>query len=95
MNNILPFPMPPRMNGSQGGAGQQNNPMQMIMNQFMGGMSPMAILDRMGGPQVQQAKQIIGGKNEKQLREIANNMARQRGVDLNALAQQLGMQIPK
>ena len=45
--------------------------------------------------QAQQAKQIIGGKNENQLRDIAMNMARQRGVDLNALAQQMGVQIPK
>ena len=35
------------------------------------------------------------GKNENQLREIATNMARQRGVDLDGLAQQLGVQIPK
>ena len=45
--------------------------------------------------QAQQAKQLIGGKNENQLREIAVNMARQRGVDLNSLAQQLGVTIPK
>lgn len=94
MNNILSFPAPPRMAQPQSKQ-KQANLMQMIVNQFMGGMSPVAILDRMGGPQAQQAKQIISGKNENQLRDIAMNMARQRGVDLNSLAQQMGVQIPK
>ena len=92
MNNILPFPAPPRMQPAQG---RQSNPMQAIVGQFMNGVAPMAILDRIGGPQAQQAKQLIGGKNENQLREIAVNMARQRGVDLDSLAQQLGVTIPK
>lgn len=92
MNNILPFPAPPRQAQGQQ---RQGNPMQAIVGQFMNGVSPMAILDRIGGPQAQQAKQLIGGKNENQLREIAMNMARQRGVDLSSLAQQLGVQIPK
>ena len=96
MNNMIPFPAPPRMERqTQQGQQRQANPMQAIVNQFMGGMSPMAILDRMGGPQVQQAKQIIGGKSENQLRDIAMNMARQRGVDLGSLAQQLGVRIPE
>ena len=94
MNNMLRFPAPPRM-AQQQSQQRQQNPMQMLVSQFMGGMSPMAILDQIGGPQAQQAKQISGGKNENQLRDIAMNMARQRGVDLNALAQQMGVQIPK
>ena len=92
MNNILPFPAPPHMQPAQS---RQSNPMQAIVGQFMNGVSPMAILDRIGGPQAQQAKQLISGKNENQLREIAVNMARQRGVDLDSLAQQLGVTIPK
>lgn len=94
MNNILSFPAPPRM-AQPKGQQRQANPMQMIVNQFMGGMSPVAILDRIGGPQAQQAKKIISGKSENQLRDIAMNMARQRGVDLGSLAQQLGVQIPE
>ena len=92
MNNMIPFPAPPRMERQMHqGQQRQANPMQAIVNQFMGGMSPMAILDRIGGPQAQQAKQIISGKNENQLRDIA----RQRGVDLGSLAQQLGVRIPE
>ena len=92
-NNILNFPNSPNTRGvaSQG----QVNPMQIIMNQFMSGMSPMSILNRMNGPRVDQAKSLIGGKSEVQLRQIAMNMAKQRGIDLNGLAQQMGINHPK
>ena len=89
MNNMIPFPTPPR--AAQPG---QTNPMQMIRDQFMRGMTPTAILERMAGPQANQARQIISGKNPNQLREIAMNMAKQRGVDLSSLAQQMGVKIP-
>lgn len=89
-NNVLNFPQPPRMGNSN-----QTSPMQTIMNQFMSGMSPMAILNRMGGAQADQARRLISGKNEGQLRQIAMNMASQRGIDLNGLAQQMGIKLPK
>lgn len=99
MNNILPFP-------SQPGMAQQNaqgplsrlapaGPMQMIMNQVMHGFSPSGIVERIGGPQASQAKQIICGKSQAQLRDIAYNMARQRGIDLGELAAQMGMNLPR
>ena len=93
MSNMLRFPN--QQNATQQSGQGQTNPMNIIMNQFMNGMSPMAILNRMAGPQVNQAKQIIGGKNQDQLRQIAMNMAAQRGVDLNNLAQQMGFNLPK
>lgn len=93
MSNMLRFPN--KQNAPQQSGQNQANPMNIIMNQFMNGMSPMAILNRMAGPQVNQAKQIIGGKNQDQLRQIAMNMAAQRGVDLNNLAQQMGINLPK
>ena len=72
-NNILNFPNSPNTRGvaNQG----QVNPMQIIMNQFVNGMSPLAILNIMNGPQVNQAKSLIGGKSVDQLRQIAMNMA--------------------
>ena len=95
MNNILPFPSPPRVI-PQGGQSQQAqaNPMQMIMNQVMRGFSPSGMVDRIGGPQARQAKQIICGKSQAQLRDIAYNMAKQRGIDLGDLAAQMGMNLP-
>ena len=98
MNNMIPFPAPPRMTRQGQGGGQdapQFNPMQMIVNRFMGGMTPMVILDQMAGPQVQQAKRIIGGKNQDQLKQIAMNMAKERGIELSDLAAQLGIRLPE
>lgn len=92
-NNILNFPNTP--NSQNVGNHGQVNPMHIIMNQFVNGMSPMAILNRMNGPQVNQAKNLIGGKSEEQLRQIAINMAKQRGIDLNSLAQKMGISLPK
>lgn len=92
-NNILNFPNASKAQNI--GNHSQVNPMQIIMNQFMNGMSPMSILNRMNGPQVDQAKSLIDGKSEDQLRQIAMNMAKQRGIDLNGLAQQMGINLPK
>ena len=92
-NNILNFPNTSKAQNI--GNYSHVNPMQIIMNQFMNGMSPMSILNRMNGPQVDQAKSLIGGKSEDQLRQIAMNMAKQRGIDLNGLAHQMGINLPK
>ena len=92
-NNILNFPN--TQNAQNVGNQGQVNPMHIIMNQFVNGMSPMAILNRMNGSKVNQAKNLIGGKSEEQLRQIAMNMAKQRGIDLNSLAQQMGINLPK
>ena len=95
MNNTFPFPAPPRMT-PQGGQGQQTqaNPMQMIMGQVMQGLSPAGIVERIGGPQANQARQIISGKSQAQLKDIAYNMARQRGIDLSKVAAQMGINLP-
>ena len=92
-NNVIRFPSQHPAVPQNGHA--QFNPMQMIMSQFMSGMSPSSILDRIRGEQAMQAKKLISGKNEDQLRQIAANMAAQRGIDLNQLAQQMGIRLPK
>lgn len=92
-SNVLNFPNASKMQSVP----NQNkiNTIQILANQFKNGMSPMAILNRMYGPQVNQARSLIEGKNQDQLRQIAINMAAQRGVDLNSLAQQMGIPLPK
>lgn len=92
-SNVLNFPNASKMQSVP----NQNkiNPIQILANQFKNGMSPIAILNRMYGPQVNQARNLIEGKNQDQLRQIAINMAAQRGVDLNSLAQQMGIPLPK
>ena len=92
MNNMFPFP---GRAGAAQGQRSAGNPVQAIIHQAMQGFSPAAIVDRIGGPQARQAREIISGKSQSQLRDIAMNMARQRGVDIGELAQNLGLKLPE
>lgn len=67
--------------------------LQMARN----GGNPMQMLQQMAGqnPQAAQAMRLIQGKNPQQLRQIAENMAKERGVDLNQMARQMGVTLPK
>lgn len=72
-----------------------NNPMQMLS--MMRGGNPQQILQQMmqQDPRVGQAMQMIQGKSPQELQQMAMNVAKERGVDLNAFvqnfAQQFGM----
>lgn len=71
-----------------------NNPMQTIMSMMRTGGSPAQILQSMAqqDPRVGQAMQMIQGKSPQELRSMAENVARERGIDLNALVQNLAQQ---
>lgn len=69
------------------------NPMQMMMQAMQGGQSPMQFLAQASGqnPVFQQMQQITQGKTPQQLMQIAENMAKERGTTLQAVAQQMGL----
>ena len=46
-------------------------------------------------PRVHQVMQMVNGKTPAEMEKIARQMAEQRGVDLNQLAQQIGVRLPK
>ena len=77
------------------------NPMMMMIQAMQRGQNPAQILQQQaaGNPQLQQLQQIVGGKTPQQLREVAENMLRQRGMTYEQaqqmIAQQYGLQIPK
>lgn len=56
----------------------------------------MQLLQQMArsNPQVNQVIQMMNGKSPDQLRQMASNMAKERGVSLEQVAQQLGIPIP-
>ena len=58
----------------------------MIGNPMMQLMQRMAMND----PRAAQAMQIIRGKSPQELQQIAQNMARERNIDLNELRRQFG-----
>lgn len=70
-----------------------NNIMQMLMGAMRGGADPTAMLTGMAmqNPQLAPVMNIIRGKSPEQLKQTAENMARERGIDLQAMAKQLGL----
>lgn len=80
------------------------NPVQMFMNNtpvgkmiqaVQGGMNPMNFLQNISNttPQAQQVLSIMQGKTPEQLRETVENMAKQRGTNIQSIAQSLGLPI--
>ena len=56
----------------------------------------MQMLQQLAGrnPQAAQVLRMVQGKTPQQLRSMAENMCRERGVSIEQVAQQLGIQIP-
>lgn len=73
-----------------------NNPLQLIQMIQRGG-NPQHLLSQAAqrSPALRQAMQAVNGRTPEQVRDMAYQMAQQRGVDLNQLAQQLGIRLPK
>lgn len=72
------------------------NPMQAIQ-MLRSGANPNQLMMQIAqnNPAVQQAMRAVNGKTPTQIRDMAYQMAQQRGIDLNQLARQLGVQLPK
>ena len=68
------------------------NLIQLVSLMRQGG-NPVAMLQQMAAnnPQAAQAMQIIQGKSPEQLRQIAANMAKERGMTIEQVMQQLGV----
>lgn len=74
-----------------------NSPLFQMINIARNGGNPMQLMQQMArsNPQVNQVMQMMNGKSPDQLRQMASNMAKERGMDLNQVAQQLGITLPK
>lgn len=64
-----------------------NNPVMALMQIARNGGNPLRAIQKlaMRDPRAAQANRIIQGKSPAQLRQIAENMARERGMDLNQI----------
>lgn len=83
--------MPPMANG---------NPIAALISAAQKSTNPMAMIQQRlasmpQNPQASVAMQTIQGKNGQQLRLIAQNMAKERGVDLEQFVRSMGLQMPK
>lgn len=72
-----------------------NGPMAMLMRAAMGGGNPMQIIGQMAGnnPKMQQGMQLIKDKSPQQLEKTARNMAQERGVDVNQILSDMGIEL--
>lgn len=73
----------------------QNPMLQMLMNGMKGGADPMPLLQQIMGnnPQMSSMLNLVSGKSPKQLEQIARNLYKERGMDINQVAQQMGLKI--
>ena len=73
-----------------------NNPLMMLMGLMHSGGNPMMILQQMAvkDPQVAQFMRMLNGKNTQQLQQMAENVAKEKGVSINDVARQLGLNLP-
>ena len=71
----------------------QNNPLLMLVQAVNSGQNPMALAQQMArqNPQIAQAVQLMQGKSPQQLQMMAQNMAKERGIDINEMIRQLGI----
>lgn len=72
------------------------NPIQLIQ-MLQGSGNPMQMLMGMAqnNPALGQALQMVNGKTPAEMERMAYDMAKQRGVDLNQLAKQMGIKLPR
>lgn len=73
-----------------------NNPVFMLMQISKNGGNPMRAIQQlaMKDPRAAQAARIAQGKTPEQLRKVTENMAKERGIDLEQMAAQLGIKLP-
>lgn len=73
------------------------NPAMQMLDAMRRGQNPKQVLMGMArsNPQINQVMQMMQGKSPDQLRQIAVNMAAERGTSIEAVAQRLGLTPPK
>ena len=70
------------------------NPLQAIQALLKGAYPTQLMMQlAQNNPAVRQAMQMVNGKTPDQIRDMAQQIARQRGIDLNQLPRQLGVKL--
>lgn len=72
------------------------NPMQ-ILQMVQQGANPQQLIMQAAqqNPAIRQAMQMVNGRTPGQIRDMAMNMAKQQGIDLNVLARNMGIKLPE
>ena len=74
-----------------------HSPIMQLANLARAGQNPMGLIQQLGGQSapIMQGLNLIQGKNETQLKTMAQNLAKERGIDLNQLASALNLTLPR
>ena len=72
------------------------NPLQMF-NILQKAQNPIGLLQQLSqnNPKLQRVIEIMNGKTPQELEQYVRNTAQTQGVDLNELAQKMGLQLPQ
>lgn len=72
------------------------DPMAMLMSAISNNVNPLSVMQQyIGDPRIGQAVKMIQGKSPAQLKQMAQNMAKERGTTAEQIAQSLGLNIPR
>lgn len=95
----MPNPLMQMMNGMGGNPlnVMQNNPVFKIVQAMKSGGNPMQMLQQFAGnnPQAKQVLDMMQQGNSQGLKDMAMNMAKERGTSVEEIAKQLGIQLPE
>ena len=67
--------------------------MMQMVQMLRNGQNPMQMMEQMArkDPRANQAFNMIQGKSPQQLEQMARNMAREKGIDLDMVMRQMGL----
>lgn len=70
-----------------------NNPIGLLIQAAQGGGDPKRIIGQLAGgnPMIAQGLQMVRGKSPDQLRQLAENMAKERGTNVEDILRGLGL----
>lgn len=73
-----------------------NNPIMQMMGMLQNSKNPMAVMQKLAGqnPQLKQIMEMTQGKTPQQIQQMAENLAKQKGVNLQEFMQQMGINRP-
>lgn len=70
-----------------------SSPFMQLLHAAKNGGDPLALLSQMAGrnPQAAVALKMLQGKSPAQLQQMAQNMAKERGINIEDMARQMGL----
>ena len=73
-----------------------NNPIMQMMGMLQNSKNPMAVMQKLAGqnPKLQQVMGMTQGKTPQQMQQMAENLAREKGVNLQEFMKQMGINRP-